>query len=50
MGSIFLMVFIQLFQLCLYDAKLAQEMSARLLNEGIFVMGFYYPVVPKKQG
>ena len=31
----------------LYDANIAQEMSARLLNEGIFVMGFYYPVVPK---
>ena len=33
----------------LYDANIAQEMSARLLNEGIFVMGFYYPVVPKNK-
>jgi len=33
----------------LYDAKLSQEMSARLLNEGIYVTGFYYPVVPKGQ-
>ncbi|MFA5325565.1 MAG: glycine C-acetyltransferase [Bacteroidales bacterium] len=31
----------------LYDAKLAQEMSAKLLEEGIYVVGFYYPVVPK---
>ena len=30
----------------LYDAKLAQEMSNRLLNEGIYVIGFFYPVVP----
>lgn len=33
----------------LYDAKLSQEMAARLLNEGIYVTGFYYPVVPKNQ-
>ena len=33
----------------LYDAKLSQEMAARLLNEGIYVTGFYYPVVPKGQ-
>ena len=33
----------------LYDAKLSQEMSVRLLNEGIYVTGFYYPVVPKGQ-
>ncbi|MBN2765985.1 MAG: glycine C-acetyltransferase [Paludibacteraceae bacterium] len=33
----------------LYDAKLSQEMAARLLNEGIYVIGFYYPVVPKDQ-
>lgn len=33
----------------LYDAKLSQEMAARLLNEGIYVIGFYYPVVPKGQ-
>ena len=31
----------------LYDAKLSQEMAAKLLNEGIYVTGFYYPVVPK---
>ena len=31
----------------LYDAKLSQEMAARLLTEGIYVIGFYYPVVPK---
>jgi glycine C-acetyltransferase len=31
----------------LYDAKLSQEMAARLLSEGIYVTGFYYPVVPK---
>jgi len=33
----------------LYDAKLSQEMAARLLDEGIYVTGFYYPVVPKGQ-
>lgn len=33
----------------LYDAKLSQEMAARLLDEGIYVIGFYYPVVPKDQ-
>ena len=31
----------------LYDAKLSHEMAARLLREGIYVIGFYYPVVPK---
>ena len=31
----------------LYDAKLSQEMAARLLDEGIYVTGFYFPVVPK---
>ncbi len=31
----------------LYDAKVAQEMSRRLLEEGIYVVGFFYPVVPK---
>ncbi|MCX6302167.1 MAG: glycine C-acetyltransferase [Bacteroidia bacterium] len=31
----------------LYDAKLSQEFAARLLREGIYVIGFYYPVVPK---
>lgn len=33
----------------LYDAKLSQEMASRLLDEGIYVTGFYYPVVPKGQ-
>lgn len=31
----------------LYDAKLAQEMARRLLEKGIYVIGFFYPVVPK---
>jgi glycine C-acetyltransferase len=31
----------------LYDAKLSQDMAAKLLDEGIYVIGFYYPVVPK---
>ncbi len=31
----------------LYDAKLSQVMAAKLQDEGIFVTGFYYPVVPK---
>lgn len=33
----------------LYDAKLSQVFAARLLEEGIYVTGFYYPVVPKDQ-
>lgn len=33
----------------LYDAKLSQEMATRMLEEGIYVVGFYYPVVPKDQ-
>lgn len=33
----------------LYDAKLAQEMSNKLLDEGIYVIGFFYPVVPKEK-
>lgn len=33
----------------LYDAKLSQEFAAKLLKEGIYVIGFYYPVVPKGQ-
>ena len=33
----------------LYDAKLSQEMAAKLLDEGIYVIGFFYPVVPKEQ-
>ncbi len=31
----------------LYDAKLAQDFAAKLLDEGIYVIGFSYPVVPK---
>lgn len=31
-----------------YDAKLSQEMSVALLAEGIYVIGFFYPVVPKE--
>ena len=31
----------------LYDAKLSQEFAAKLLKEGIYVIGFSYPVVPK---
>ena len=31
----------------LYDAKLSQVMADKLLNEGIYVIGFFYPVVPK---
>ncbi|WP_447766345.1 glycine C-acetyltransferase [Sphingobacterium faecium] len=31
----------------LYDAKLAQEFATRMLVEGIYVIGFYYPVVPQ---
>lgn len=30
----------------LYDAKLSQEFASELLKEGIYVIGFYYPVVP----
>ncbi len=33
----------------LYDAKLSQDMAAKLLDEGIYVIGFYYPVVAKGQ-
>lgn len=33
----------------LYDAKLSQDMASRLQEEGIYVTGFYYPVVPKGQ-
>lgn len=33
----------------LYDAVLAQDFAARLLNEGIYVIGFFFPVVPKGQ-
>jgi glycine C-acetyltransferase len=31
------------------DAKLAQDMAARLLDEGVYVVGFFYPVVPEGQ-
>ena len=31
----------------LYDAKLSQDFAAELLEEGIYVIGFYYPVVPQ---
>ncbi|MBQ0069775.1 MAG: glycine C-acetyltransferase [Bacteroidales bacterium] len=31
----------------LYDAKLSQDFAARMQEEGIYVTGFYYPVVPK---
>lgn len=33
----------------LYDARLAQEFAAQLLEEGIYVVGFFYPVVPQGQ-
>ena len=33
----------------LYDAKLAQRMAAELLDLGIYVIGFFYPVVPKEK-
>ena len=31
----------------LYDAKLSQIMADKLLEEGIYVIGFFFPVVPK---
>ncbi|OJW78633.1 MAG: glycine C-acetyltransferase [Bacteroidetes bacterium 46-16] len=33
----------------LYDAVVAQQMAAKMLDEGIYVIGFFYPVVPKGQ-
>jgi glycine C-acetyltransferase len=33
----------------LYDAPLAQQFAARLLEEGIYAIGFFFPVVPKGQ-
>jgi len=33
----------------LYDAKLSQIVATKLLEEGIYVIGFYFPVVPKDQ-
>ncbi len=35
--------------LMLYDAKLSQDFASRLLDEGVYVIGFFYPVVPKGQ-
>ena len=35
--------------LMLYDAPLSQKFAARMLDEGIYVIGFYYPVVPQGQ-
>ncbi|NPA36408.1 MAG: glycine C-acetyltransferase [Chlorobi bacterium] len=35
--------------LMLYDAKLSQDFAAKLLEEGVYVIGFFYPVVPKEQ-
>ncbi len=35
--------------LMLYDARLSQTFAARLLDEGVYVIGFYYPVVPQGQ-
>jgi glycine C-acetyltransferase len=31
----------------LYDANVAQEMATKMLEEGVYVVGFYFPVVPK---
>jgi glycine C-acetyltransferase len=31
----------------LYEAKLAQDFAEKLLDKGIYVIGFFYPVVPK---
>ncbi len=33
----------------LYDAKLSQKVAEKMLEEGIYVIGFYFPVVPKDQ-
>jgi glycine C-acetyltransferase len=33
----------------LYNAKLSQQMADMLLDEGIYVVGFFYPVVPKEK-
>jgi glycine C-acetyltransferase len=33
----------------LYDARLSQVFADKLLEEGIYVIGFFYPVVPKDQ-
>ena len=33
----------------LYDAQLSQDFASKMLEEGIYVIGFYYPVVPKEK-
>jgi glycine C-acetyltransferase len=33
----------------LYEAPLAQQFAEKLLEKGIYVIGFYYPIVPKGQ-
>ena len=33
----------------LYEAELAQQFSKKLLEEGIYVIGFFFPVVPKRK-
>ena len=33
----------------LYDAKLSQTMANKLLEKGIYVIGFFFPVVPKEK-
>jgi glycine C-acetyltransferase len=33
----------------LYDAVLSQQMAAKLLDEGVYVIGFFFPVVAKGQ-
>ena len=33
----------------LYDAKIAQNFAAKMLDEGVYVVGFFYPVVPKEK-
>jgi glycine C-acetyltransferase len=33
----------------LYDAVLSQQFAEKLLDKGIYVIGFYFPVVPKEQ-
>ena len=35
--------------LMLYDAVIAQKFAVRMLEEGIYVIGFFFPVVPKGQ-
>ncbi|MCG8499818.1 MAG: aminotransferase class I/II-fold pyridoxal phosphate-dependent enzyme, partial [Firmicutes bacterium] len=33
----------------LYDAVIAQKMAEKMLEKGVYVIGFFYPVVPKGQ-